>query len=129
MDLELDGLTAVVVGGSSGIGSDLAGVLADEGCDVAVTYRSSRRGAERAADRVRGTGSQAWVAPLDLSSAAAASRDARALVRTLGAFDVVVLCAGHNVVTPYGEIGAAEWDAVLAANLTGAFFALREMTL
>jgi 3-oxoacyl-[acyl-carrier protein] reductase len=49
MDLELDGRTAGVIGGSSGIGAAAAGVLAAEGCDVAVTYRSPRHGAERVA--------------------------------------------------------------------------------
>jgi 3-oxoacyl-[acyl-carrier protein] reductase len=41
MDLELAGRTAAVIGGSSGIGAAVAGVLAEEGCDVAVTYRRS----------------------------------------------------------------------------------------
>lgn len=39
-----------------------------------------------------------------------------------------MLRAGHNVVTPYSQITADEWGAVLNANLTGAFFALRSMT-
>lgn len=48
MDLELAGRTALVIGGSSGIGADLADVLAQEGCDVAVTYRASAGHAEQA---------------------------------------------------------------------------------
>ena len=67
VDLDLHGRTAVVIGGSSGIGADVAGVLAEEGCDVAVTYRSSPQGAEEAAAVVRAHGRRAWVAPLDLS--------------------------------------------------------------
>ncbi len=38
MDLEFAGRIAVVIGGSSGIGAAVAGVLAEEGCDVAATY-------------------------------------------------------------------------------------------
>jgi 3-oxoacyl-[acyl-carrier protein] reductase len=128
MDLELQGLTAVVIGGSSGIGADVARLLAEEGCDVAVTYRSSPEGAEQAAALVRSHRRHAWVAPLDLSAAEQASQDARALVATLGELDVLVLCAGHNIVTPYSEISADEWGAVLNANLTGAFFAIQAMT-
>jgi 3-oxoacyl-[acyl-carrier protein] reductase len=41
--------------------------------------------------------------------------------------DVVVVCAGHNVVTPYRQITADEWDVVMNANLTGTFFALQSM--
>ena len=47
MNLELRGMAAVVIGGSSGIGADLAVVLAEEGCDVAVAYRTSSHGANR----------------------------------------------------------------------------------
>jgi 3-oxoacyl-[acyl-carrier protein] reductase len=128
MDLELQGRTAAVIGGSSGIGADVAGLLAEEGCDVAVTYRSSPEGAEQTAALVRSHGRAAWVAPLDLSTADQARHDALALVATLGELDVLVLCAGHNIVTPYNEISADEWAAVLNANLTGAFFALQAIT-
>jgi len=128
VDLELRGRTAVVIGGSSGIGAEVAGVLAEEGCDVAVTYRSSPDGAEVAAAVVRGHGRRAWVSPLDLSAPESAIRDALALVSSVRELDVLVLSAGHNVVTPYSQIGVEEWGSVLNANLTGAFFALQAMT-
>lgn len=128
MDLELQGRTAAVIGGSSGIGAETAGLLAEEGCDVAVTYRSSPEGAREAAAVVRGHGRRAWVAPLDLSVPESAARDALALASDLGGLDVLVLCAGYNVVTPYRQVTPDEWEAVLHANLTGAFFALQAMT-
>jgi 3-oxoacyl-[acyl-carrier protein] reductase len=116
-----------VIGGSSGIGASVAGVLAEEGCDVAVTYRRSLQGAEEAAAVVRSHGRHAWLAALDLSAADGAARDAQAVVSSVGGVDVVVVCAGHNVVTSYSQITADEWDAVMNANLTGTFFALRSM--
>lgn len=127
MDLELRGRTAVVIGGSGGIGADVAGVLGEEGCDVAVSYRSSPAGAEEAAAVVRSHGRRAWVAPLDLGAPETATRDSLALASHLGGLDVLVLCAGYNVVTPYGQITGHEWGAVLNANLTGAFFALQSL--
>jgi NAD(P)-dependent dehydrogenase (short-subunit alcohol dehydrogenase family) len=127
VDLELEGRVAVVVGGSSGIGADLAAILAEEGCDVAVTYRGSVDRAEATARAVRSHGRRAWVAGLDLSSAESAVRDAAALVADVGELDLVVVCAGRNIVTPYAEISPDEWDEVLAANLTGVFFAVREL--
>jgi 3-oxoacyl-[acyl-carrier protein] reductase len=127
MDLELQGRTAVVIGGSSGIGADTAGVLAEEGCDVAVTYRSSPDGAERAAEAVRSQGRRSWVARLDLSTPEQATQGAGELVDDLDGLDILVLCAGRNVVTPYRQISADEWGDVLAVNLTGAFFALRTL--
>lgn len=128
MDLELQGRTVAVIGGSSGIGADVARVFAEEGCDVAVTYRSSPQGAEGTAADVRSHGRQAWVAPLDLSTPEAATRDCLALLADVPGLDALVLCAGHNVVTPYEQIDAAEWGRVVNANLTGAFFALQSLT-
>lgn len=127
MDLELDGLTALVIGGSTGIGADVVAVLAEEGCDVALTYRSSREHAESAAEAVRRTGRRAWLASLDLSRVAEVAPAARRLAAEAGGFDVVVLCAGRNVVTPVQQISPAEWAAVLDVNLTGAFFALQAL--
>jgi NAD(P)-dependent dehydrogenase (short-subunit alcohol dehydrogenase family) len=45
----------------------------------------------------------------------------------VGSLDAVMLCAGHNVVTPFGRITVDEWNAVLEVNLGGAFFALLAM--
>ena len=128
IDLGLHGRIVAVIGGSSGIGADVARVFAEEGCDVAVTYRSSPQGAEAAATDVRSHGRRAWVAPLDLGTPQAATRDSLALVADVRELDALVLCAGYNAVTPYDQIDAAEWGRVLNANLTGAFFALQAIT-
>jgi NAD(P)-dependent dehydrogenase (short-subunit alcohol dehydrogenase family) len=127
MDLELSGRTALVVGGSTGIGAATAQALAEEGCDVAVTYRSTRDGAEEAAWAVRREGRRSWVAELDLRDLAAVAPRARSLAEEVGGLDVVVLCAGRNVVTPLGEISPQEWGSVLDVNLGGAFFALQAL--
>jgi 3-oxoacyl-[acyl-carrier protein] reductase len=127
MDLELEGRTAAVIGGSSGIGAAVAGVLAEEGCDVAVTYRHSPNGARQAAAEVRGHGRRAWVVPLDLGQPESAATAAESLAAEVGGLDAVVLCAGHNVVTPFDRITVQEWQTVLAVNLSGAFFALQAL--
>jgi 3-oxoacyl-[acyl-carrier protein] reductase len=127
MDLELDGRTAAVIGGSSGIGAAVAGVLAEEGCDVAVTYRHTHDGAQQTADGVRGHGRRAWVVPLALDRPESATTAAETLTAQVGGLDVVVLSAGHNVVTPLGRITVQEWREVLDVNLGGAFFALQAL--
>jgi 3-oxoacyl-[acyl-carrier protein] reductase len=114
-----------VIGGSSGIGAAAAGVLAEEGCDVAVTYRSSPDRAQHVAADVRGHGWRAWVVPLELGRHESVTEAADALSAQVGSLDAVVLCAGHNVVTPFGRITAEEWNAVLEVNLSGAFFTLQ----
>jgi 3-oxoacyl-[acyl-carrier protein] reductase len=127
MDLELDGCTAAVIGGSSGIGAAVAGVLAAEGCNVAVTYRSSRQGAEQVAADVRAHGRHAWVVPLELGRPESATEASNALSAQVGGLDAVVLCAGHNLITPFGRITADEWNTVIQVNLSGAFFTLQAM--
>ncbi len=97
MDLELDGRTAAVIGGSSGIGAAVVGVLAEEGCDVAVTYRRSRAGAQQAAADVRAHGRRAWVVHLELGRPGSATEAAETLSAQLSSLDAVVLCAGYNV--------------------------------
>lgn len=127
MDLELGGKTTVVIGGSNGIGAETARVLAAEGCDVAITYRSSRNGAEAVAEDVRNAGRAATVHAVDLADPEAAGQAMAELAAELAPIDVVVLCAGQNIVTPYQKIGADEWSQVFAVNLTGAFFTLRSL--
>lgn len=127
MDLELSGRTAAVIGGSSGIGAAVVELLAQEGCDVAVTYRDSPDGAAEAARAVRGQGRRAWVAQLDLTDLHAVPAAARALATETGGLDVVVLSAGRNIVTPIDAISPEEWTQVLDVNLGGAFFALQAL--
>jgi 3-oxoacyl-[acyl-carrier protein] reductase len=127
MDLELAGRTAVVIGGSTGIGAATVRALAEEGCDVAVTYKSSRAGADEAAREIRRLGRRAWVAELDLADLAAVAPAAQALAAEIGGADVVVLSAGRNIVTPIAEISPEEWGTVLDVNLGGAFFALQAL--
>src|SRR5690349_13984072 len=127
MDLELTGRTAVVIGGSTGIGAATVRVLAEEGCDVALTYRSSPAGADEAAAEVRSLGWRARTFELDLADVAGVASAARELAREIGGVDVVVLSAGRNVVTPLPEISPEEFRTVLDINLGGAFFALQAL--
>src|SRR5215470_13280970 len=61
----LRGRIAVVTGGGKGLGRALVRALAQEGADVAFSYRESRRGAEEEADAVRGMGRRVHVSPAD----------------------------------------------------------------
>jgi 3-oxoacyl-[acyl-carrier protein] reductase len=105
----------------------VAGVLAEEGCDVAVTYRHAHDGAQQTASGVRGLGRPAWVVPLELDRPESTTTAAEALAAQVGGLDTVVLCAGRNVVTPFGQITVQKWQKVLEVNLGGAFFALQAL--
>ncbi|MGZ4524234.1 MAG: SDR family NAD(P)-dependent oxidoreductase [Mycobacteriaceae bacterium] len=128
MDVELTGRTGLVIGGSSGIGAATVEVLAEEGCDVVITYRSSVDGAQRSAGRVRELARQAWVLRLDLRSPETMTAAAQELSSIVDSLDVVVVAAGHNVIMPFGQIGVPDWREVVDVNLGGVFFAVQAIT-
>lgn len=122
MELQLQGRTALVTGAAGGIGRAVAQALAAEGVRVALLDRSAEGLAETAASC---PGSVPVVADVtDEAAVGAAVSDA---VAALGVLHTVVCCAGIS--GPVGSgiegISLAEWQAVFAVNVTGAFLVLR----
>lgn len=106
-----------MTGSARGIGAAIALRLASDGYDVALVDRAS---CERTADEVRAAGGQAWELTVDLS-------DRTSIRDHVGAFfgeypvEVVVNNAGVVSTSRVAETSDAEWDMVLAVNLTAAF--------
>lgn len=86
---------ALIGGGSGGIGRAVARALAEDGWDIALTYRSSRAAAERAAEDVRRLGRLASVHEVELSDSAAVSELVAEVARP-GALAGVVYAAGPH---------------------------------
>jgi NAD(P)-dependent dehydrogenase (short-subunit alcohol dehydrogenase family) len=119
MSLVLAGKTAVVTGGSSGIGLAIAVAVADAGAAVHVLARRTVP-VEEAAAAVRIEGSIA-AHRVDVSDAAAV----RGWAATFGdPVDILVCAAGINIPKRrLGELTDASWADVISTNLNGAFFA------
>jgi NAD(P)-dependent dehydrogenase (short-subunit alcohol dehydrogenase family) len=79
--IALDGRTALVTGGSRGIGRAVAVMLARAGADVAIGYRARSAEAEAVAGEIRGLGRRAIACGGDLADQAAADRMAAEVVR------------------------------------------------
>jgi NAD(P)-dependent dehydrogenase (short-subunit alcohol dehydrogenase family) len=110
------GRRALVTGGASGIGRAAAQRLATEGARVAILARDPARG-RAAADAL---GVDLVVA--DVADEAAVERAAvEAEAKLGGPVDVLVNAAGTYRIQPLLELPAADWDALLAGNLRGAF--------
>jgi NAD(P)-dependent dehydrogenase (short-subunit alcohol dehydrogenase family) len=117
----LDGRVAVVTGGSSGIGAEMARALALGGARVVLVARDAARLAD-AADLLKAAGCSgvAWVSA-DLASRDEVSRAAAAAEAAFGEPDILVNCAGVNVRPPLSSLTESEWDLTMAVNLTAPF--------
>jgi len=116
----LDGRTAVVTGGSSGIGRAIAGALAGAGARVVLLARGAEALDAAAAAIGQAGGTAAWVSA-DLGDRASAARGAEQAAAAFGEPDILVNCAGVNLRPPLGDLTIAAWDQTMAVNLTAPF--------
>jgi 3-oxoacyl-[acyl-carrier protein] reductase len=128
MDLHLADKTALVTGGSHGLGRAICLELAAEGAQVIVNFRRDPAKAEALVDELRKTyGVEAMAVQADVSREAQVEEMFRRALERFGRLDVLV---NNAAVCPTGEVKdmpADEWIETLQVNLTGTFFASRAM--
>ena len=116
----LVGKTAVVTGGSRGLGRAIVLGLAEAGAHVVLTYREKQDEAKLVVREVEALGRKALALQMDVtdrSSVEAAAQHARAF----GTVSILINNAGINKPTDFDKIEDADWDNVLATNLKGPF--------
>src|SRR4051795_12186585 len=116
---------AIVTGSESGIGRAVAVALAEQGCDLGITWYRDEQMAEETAVEVRQQGRRAEVAHLDLTRLPEAADVVDELADTLGGVDVLVNDAGTGHSTPLLDLDLGTWREVLATDLDGAFLCLQ----
>lgn len=116
--IEYKGRTAVVTGGTSGIGLALVEALAERGMNVAILARTAAN-AEAAAETARTKGVRALAIPCDVSDRAAFSAAAAQVEAELGEVELVVLNAGVTTAGPLVDHTPEDWDWVLGIVLQG----------
>jgi NAD(P)-dependent dehydrogenase (short-subunit alcohol dehydrogenase family) len=114
---DLQGLKALVTGGTSGLGRAIALQLARDGADVAVHGRDAARGAQTV-EAIHGQGGNARFVGADLNDAASVTR----LAKEVGDIDILVNNAGFAVFGPTETFEIASFDAMFAANVRAPFF-------
>lgn len=117
----LEGKTALVTGGSRGIGRAIALKFAAEGADVAFTFRSAGAAAEETRSAIEAMGRKC----LALASDASSFDDAHAIVdkvkEEFGKIDILVNNAGITRDTLMLRMSEQQWDEVISGNLKSAF--------
>ncbi|WP_421853482.1 SDR family NAD(P)-dependent oxidoreductase [Oricola sp.] len=121
----LEGKTALVTGGSRGLGQAMALGLADAGAQVAVTSRL-RASLDETLDLIARTGSPAHAVELDVEDVAASKWAIGELAEKTGGIDILVNNAGYEEVRPSLDVDEALWDKINRTNLKGAFFCAQE---
>jgi NAD(P)-dependent dehydrogenase (short-subunit alcohol dehydrogenase family) len=116
----LNGLTALVIGGSSGIGSALALGLREAGARVAIAGRT-RAKVEAVTRRLRETDAAALGYTVDVADDAALDAFLERAIAELGHVDVLVPCQGITVLKPAEDFTAADYDAIMGTNLRSVF--------
>src|SRR3954466_9592545 len=116
---------AIVTGSESGIGRATAVALAEQGCDLGITWYRDEKAGEATAEEARRLGRRAEVRHLDLTQLPGAASVVDELADVLGGVDVLVNDAGTGHSTPILDLDFASWREVLATDLDGAFLCLQ----
>jgi NAD(P)-dependent dehydrogenase (short-subunit alcohol dehydrogenase family) len=118
--LDLAGRTAVVVGGTTGIGRALSLGLAQAGADVVASARRPEE-VNATAGEIEQLGRNTLRCTSDVTQRATLQALLDAVVGRFGKVDILVNCAGRTKRTPTLEVSEEEWSGILDTNLNGTF--------
>ncbi|HUN87641.1 MAG TPA: glucose 1-dehydrogenase [Terriglobales bacterium] len=116
--LELNNKTAVVIGGTSGIGLTLAKALAVAGANVVPTGRRAEL-VRSAAQEVEKLGRRSLPITTDVASVASVEALLDAVLKEFGSVEILVNAAGITRRTPTIDVAEKEWDSIMDTNLNG----------
>jgi glucose 1-dehydrogenase len=119
------GQKALVTGASSGIGRAIALSLGEAGADVVINYVSDEDKAQALADDIRARGVRAVALRADVSDETQVGEMFGSMIEEFGTIDILVNNAGLQQDAPFHELTLAQWNKVLAVNLTGQFLCSR----
>lgn len=129
--MKLAGKVAVVTGGSSGIGRAIAIRFAQEGAKVAVLdlQEESRLAAETPStvDAARAAGSEGLFVRTDVSKSADIKAAVLKTIERFGKIDILANSAGIFIRNSITDVSDEEWEKVVGVNLSGVFYACREV--
>ena len=123
MSGKLEGKTALVTGGSRGIGAGIAKRLAADGANVAITYTKGAEAAAAVVKEIERAGRKAVAIQADAADAAAVKAAVEKTVASFGRLDILVNNAGTAIPKKFEDTSLEELDRVIDINLRGTFIA------
>lgn len=120
----LDGRTALITGGGSGIGAEIARTLADNGCRVAIAGRRE----SRLQEVVDSSDKEILFHTCDVADRADVASLFQWASESLGPIDILINSAGINIAKrSMADLDPADWDRLIQINATGAYNCIREV--
>jgi 3-oxoacyl-[acyl-carrier protein] reductase len=117
----LRGRTALVTGGSRGIGAAISRALAEAGAAVAINYRERRDEATKLAEDLRKTGVSVITVQADVSLANAVSKMVDTAKTELGTIDILINNAGIAITRGIDDLSETDFDRTISTNLKSVF--------
>src|SRR3981189_1278990 len=124
--LPLSGRTILVTGAAKRLGRAIALAAAENGADVAITYRESAREARAVVGELAQHGVDALAVRCDVTEEKSVREMVKEVARELGGIDVLVNNAANYETVEFEKITVAQWDAIFACNTRGPFLVSRE---
>ncbi|MBI5635394.1 SDR family oxidoreductase [Candidatus Micrarchaeota archaeon] len=122
MESGFSGKTALVTGGTSGIGESICRLFARQGAGVFVHYNKNKEKADKLAEEIKGFSVQA-----DVSNEKDVKKMREEVLRKAGGLDFLVNNAGDiDWIESYKQVTELMWDRVVDANLKGTFLVTKE---
>ena len=118
--------TAIITGGSRGIGRAIALRLAREGASVVFSCAKNAAAAREVMAAIGASGGTAWAVQADLTRLADVRRLFAEGMAHLGRLDILVNNAGNSIFGPLADVTEEDFDALFALNVKGVFFAMQE---
>lgn len=121
MDLGIQGKTAIITGGSRGVGRQTALSLAQEGANIVLTYQGNKEKAQEVVEEVKSLGCEAVSFQVNLAEADAAVGLIHKSIEQFGEVDLLINNAGVWPTSYVKDMSLAEWNETLDINLTSVF--------
>lgn len=121
---ELKGKSAVITGGSRGLGKAIAVTLAKEGVNIGITGRNENTLKEVVAE-IQALGVNAAYAKMDMQNEAQVNAGMQKLHDELGSINILINNAGIGIFGKINEMDSAEWKGMIETNLYGVYHAAR----